>query len=133
MKLPEPTLGELKPLAHAILSASGSKKWMTCAMAPAMEHGLPEEDSDFSREGTYGHKLFELRLRVYLGGNDGGDIADLRAAEDPLDCPEAAEFLTKEFSDHVDEAVNYTIRRIEELQAAYGADNVTLLEQRLAA
>lgn len=118
--------------AHAILSASGSKKWMTCAMAPAMEHGLPDEDSDFSREGTYGHKLFELRLRCFLGGNDGADVEAASAACDPEQCPEAAEFLTKEFSDHVDEAVNYTIRRIEEFYAAYGAENVTvLLEQRL--
>lgn len=132
MKLREPTPGELKPLAHAILSASGSKKWMTCAMSAAMEHGLPEEDSDFSREGTYGHKLFELRLRCFLGGHDGADIETERAACDPDQCPEAAEFLTKEFSDHVDEAVNYTIARIEELWVKYGFENVTvLLEQRL--
>ena len=44
--------------AHAILSASGSSKWMNCAGSILAESGMPEDEgSDFAREGTAAHEL----------------------------------------------------------------------------
>ncbi|MDP3939860.1 MAG: DUF2800 domain-containing protein [Deltaproteobacteria bacterium] len=40
---------------HAILSPSGAERWMNCAGAPAMEKGLPDEDNEYSIEGTCAH------------------------------------------------------------------------------
>lgn len=119
-------------LAHAILGASGFKKWSTCTMSVAVEKDIPEEDSDFSREGTYAHACAEALLRCYLGGGDGGDIADAQALMDPQENEDAAEFYNESFARHVDHFVGYVTSKIEELQAEHGVDNViVLLEQRL--
>jgi hypothetical protein len=57
--------------AHALLSASGSKRWLTCTPSPRLEATLPElkrptNAFDFSAEGTLAHELGEIRLRLYF-------------------------------------------------------------------
>ena len=57
--------------AHALLSASGSKRWLTCTPSPRLEATLPELKKpanafDFSAEGTLAHELGEIRLRLYF-------------------------------------------------------------------
>lgn len=42
---------------HAILSPSGKHRWGACSGSLVMEDGLPNEDSDFSAEGTAAHAL----------------------------------------------------------------------------
>lgn len=109
--------------AHAKLSASGSKKWATCTMSPAMEAGIEDEDSDYSRQGTCAHAVAETRLRNWL-------------AEGPHDdeslVPDYSEFFNAEFSDHVDEFVEYAKKRVEAEWKKHGRGHVVvLLEQRL--
>lgn len=118
--------------AHAVLGASGWKKWSTCTMAPAVEKDLPEEDSDFSREGTYAHACSEALLRCYLSGNDGPDTEVAAELMDPARNEDAAEFYNETFYRHVDNFVSYVIQRYEELQEEHGRENVVmLLEQKL--
>ena len=55
--------------AHAILSASGSKRWLSCTPSARLEATLPEQKRntngiDFSAEGTLAHTLGEIRLRL---------------------------------------------------------------------
>ena len=55
--------------AHALLSASGSKRWLSCTPSARLEATLPEQKSnskgiDFSAEGTLAHSLAEIRLRL---------------------------------------------------------------------
>jgi hypothetical protein len=115
----DPTAG----LAHAKLGASSSKRWTACTMSPAMEQGLPDEDSEFSKEGTCAHAVGETRLRNWLG---------IGPHDDESLVPDYETFFNKEFSDHVDTYVNYVIDRVEELRKQHGEANVTvLLEQRL--
>ena len=52
--------------AHAKLSASGSKKWLTCTPSAHLEDQFPDEGSDFAAEGTFAHEIFELQLLNYL-------------------------------------------------------------------
>lgn len=40
---------------HALYSASGSHKWMSCAGAIAMEQGLPDSSSAYADEGSAAH------------------------------------------------------------------------------
>lgn len=54
--------------AHALLSASSSKRWLTCTPSSRLEATLPEPKKapgqfDFSAEGTMAHSLAEIRLR----------------------------------------------------------------------
>lgn len=53
---------------HALLSASGSKKWLTCTPSARLEENFPDEDSEFAKEGTKAHDLLEMALGyAYLG------------------------------------------------------------------
>jgi hypothetical protein len=66
--------------AHAMLSASGSKRWLSCAPSARLEATLPEpkrstKGIDFSAEGTLAHSLGEIRLRLQFNqiGHDEYD------------------------------------------------------------
>ena len=107
--------------AHAKLSASGSDKWLTCTMSPAMENGIEDEDSVFSMEGTCAHAVGEARVSCWLGTQ-----VDERLA------PGYSTYYSYEFSDYVDEYVDYVKGRVMALRQEHGERNVTvLLEQRL--
>ena len=58
--------------AHALLSASGSKRWLSCTPSARLEATLPEQKRsangfDFSMEGTMAHTLGEIKLRYHYG------------------------------------------------------------------
>ena len=58
--------------AHALLSASSSKRWLTCTPSARLEATLPEPkratgDFDYSQEGTMAHSLAEIKLRHHYG------------------------------------------------------------------
>lgn len=49
--------------SHALLSASGSHKWLHCTPSARLEQTLPDPGSTFAEEGTHAHKIAELKLR----------------------------------------------------------------------
>ena len=104
--------------AHAKLSASGSEKWMTCTPSANLEAQFPDEGSEFAREGTFAHAVFEQEMLTYLG----------RPTE-PLP-KELMHFDSPELRDYVAEAVNYAIRRIEEIKLDC-KDPVIMVERKL--
>lgn len=59
------------PGAHAILSASSSKRWMSCTPSARLEEKLRERFGDrsspFAEEGTRAHALSELKLQKEVG------------------------------------------------------------------
>ena len=105
-------------LAHAKLSASGSEKWMTCTPSARMEESFPDEGSEFAREGTFAHAVFEQELLHYLG----------REVE-PLP-NELMHFDSPALVDYVREAVNYCVERIKAARATC-KDPVFYVERRL--
>lgn len=62
-------LFEDKP-AHAKLSPSSAHRWLHCAGSVMLEATLPDEDSEFAREGTAAHALAEMCLRQEAHPND---------------------------------------------------------------
>jgi hypothetical protein len=104
---------------HAKLSASGSEKWMTCTPSAKMEESFPDESSEFAREGTFAHAVFEQELLQFLG----------RPYED-LDPADVEKYDNQDLRDHVMDAVRAVIERIKE---AYSVckDPKILVEQRL--
>lgn len=52
--------------AHALLSASGASKWLNCTVAPRLEEGFQDKESDFAKEGTLAHEFAELGVRLAL-------------------------------------------------------------------
>ncbi len=54
--------------AHALLSPSGSTRWLNCTASARLEDLEPEPpQSDFANEGTLAHEFAELFLRKELG------------------------------------------------------------------
>lgn len=52
--------------AHALLSASGASKWLNCTVAPRLEEGFEDKESDFAKEGTLAHEFAELGVRLAI-------------------------------------------------------------------
>lgn len=52
--------------AHALLSASGSERWINCPASPRLEEVMPEEASVYADEGTLAHELADIKLRTDL-------------------------------------------------------------------
>ena len=72
--------------AHALLSASGAKRWMSCGPSARLEDELPESSSVYADEGTFLHSVVEHCLRA------GMDVAQLCGVA-PW---EQSQFFTKE-------------------------------------
>lgn len=49
-------------MGHALLSASGSHRWMSCTPSARLELCFEEQTSTFAEEGTFAHSLAELKL-----------------------------------------------------------------------
>jgi hypothetical protein len=109
--------------AHAKLSASSSKKWLTCPPSASLERKFPDEQSPYASEGTLAHSYAEILLRCYLGGNDGADIAEAQGFEEQPEC-------TQEMSEAVQIYVDICIEKIN-AALAISKDAVILLEERL--
>lgn len=67
-------LDEPRRPAHAKLSPSGAKRWMSCPGSLAMEQGIPDQSSEFADEGTAAHFLASeclgsecLNAKYFLG------------------------------------------------------------------
>lgn len=51
--------------AHALLSASGSHKWLHCTPSARLEDTFPNESSSYAEEGTLAHEYAELLIQQY--------------------------------------------------------------------
>lgn len=49
-------------MKHALLNASGSKRWLACTPSPKLEEQFPEVESEYAAEGSFAHLLAEVRL-----------------------------------------------------------------------
>ena len=53
---------------HALLSASSSHRWLNCPPSVRLSEGIPDQGSDYAREGTDAHSLCEGLLRLSDAG-----------------------------------------------------------------
>jgi hypothetical protein len=102
--------------AHAKLSASGSKVWLTCTPSARLAEQFPDESSNDASQGTFAHAVFEHALLTYLGR--------------PAEPVPASDFDTPELREYVQAAVDRSIEAIEQARSEC-ADPVILVEQRL--
>jgi len=99
--------------AHAILSASGSKRWLSCTPSARLEATLPEQKKapgsfDHSAEGTLAHTLAEVKLRFQLNqiGQEEYDNEVQKVKE--------SEYYNEELEEYVDNYVVYVRSQISE-------------------
>jgi len=109
--------------AHALLSASGSKRWLSCTPSARLEATLPEQKRapgafDFSQEGTTAHSLAEIKLRHHFGQIGYEEYAsELKSIKE-------SPYYNDDFEANVDNYVLYVRSQI-------GEGDVPLFEQRV--
>jgi hypothetical protein len=109
--------------AHALLSASGSKRWLSCTPSARLEATLPDQKKapgafDFSQEGTTAHSLGELKLRYYYGQIETEEY------ESEYEKIKATSYYNDDFEANVDNYVLYVRSQI-------GEGDTPLFEQRV--
>ena len=106
-------------MAHAVLSASGSKRWLSCPPSARLERKFPDKAGEAAQEGTLAHALAEARVRHWLGEISENDLA-LR-----IDSIRHDTLYSPEMGEYVSEYVDLCIEKINEAQG------VALVEERL--
>lgn len=110
--------------AHALLSASGSSRWLACTPSARLEESLEESNSDFADEGSAAHELAELHLSLYLG------LITKRVFTSRWKQMQAGKYYSQEMEDHVRTYVDIAIERMNEATART-PDAIVQIEQRL--
>ena len=109
--------------AHALLSASGSKRWLSCTPSARLEATLPEQKRgtgafDFSQEGTMAHSLAEVKLRHHFGQ------IDYEEYEREIEIIKNTPYFNTDFEANVDNYVLY-------VRSQVGDGDTPLFEQRV--
>lgn len=65
---------------HALLSASGAERWLTCTPSARLEDELPDKDTIYSLEGTRAHELAEQVLSTMFGATSDLGWAEFEEA-----------------------------------------------------
>ena len=109
--------------AHALLSASGSKRWLSCTPSARLEATLPEQNRkaggfDFSQEGTTAHSLAEIKLRQHFGQIKRDEY------ETEYETIKSTPYFNDDFEANVDNYVLYVRSQI-------GEGDTPLFEQRV--
>ena len=56
--------------SHALLCASGSKRWLSCPPSARLEEHFPDRETEAAQEGTLAHTIAEIQLNAYLADTD---------------------------------------------------------------
>jgi hypothetical protein len=102
---------------HAVLSASGSDRWIHCPPSVRLGEGFADKGSDYALEGTCAHALAEYKLRKALG----------QPTDDP---PESLDFYDEEMDEATDGYTSYVLEQVQAAKEAC-ADPAVMVEQRV--
>lgn len=109
---------------HALLSASGAQRWLSCPPSARLEEAVEEQSSEYAKEGSFAHELAELYLAQELGLIKKSDfnkrLKELR--QNP--------FYSQELDAYVKIYLDFAIEKINEARART-RDAVVLLEMKL--
>ena len=110
---PDEVLPNHHARAHALLSASSAHRWLNCPPSAVAAEAYPDQETEFTKEGTLAHEVAERIARNHL------DV------KQPLYNIEQQEGVTQEMVDH---ALGYRDYIQEQIKSP---DAVVLLEQRV--
>jgi len=117
-------MGETKR-THAILSASGSKRWITCTPSAQLEQQFPDIKSEYAAEGTFAHALAELRLSRAVANTIKPSAYKKKLGEMKKD-----PFYSTSMEEHIEQYVAFVGEKFMEAKKNC-PDTLVLLEQRL--
>lgn len=82
---------------HAVLSASGSHRWLNCTPSARLELEFENTTSEAAREGTAAHALCEHKLKKFLKKRSKRPVSDYNSDE-MEECTDAyAEFVMEQY------------------------------------
>lgn len=86
-------------LDHAILSASGSHRWLNCTPSARLELEFENTASEAAKEGTAAHALCEHKLKKFLKKRSKRPVSDYNSDE-MEECTDAyAEFVMEQYEE----------------------------------
>lgn len=100
---------------HAVLSASGSHRWLHCLPSARLELEFANNESNAAAEGTAAHALCEHKLKKALRMRSKRPISD---------------YNTDEMEEHSDAYVEFVMEQLEMAKQSC-TDPLVLIEQRL--
>lgn len=100
---------------HAVLSASGSHRWLHCLPSARLELEFVDNESNAAAEGTAAHALCEHKLKKALHMRSKRPISD---------------YNTDEMEEHSDAYVEFVMEQLEMAKQSC-TDPLVLIEQRL--
>ena len=99
--------------AHAVLSASSSKRWLNCPPSAKLNAEIPDITTEYAKEGTDAHELAEYKVNQLLGIKANNPTENL-------------DYYNQEMEDCTDRYAQY----IAEQMSQYSSP-VVMVEQRL--
>lgn len=73
--------------AHALLSASSAHRWLACPPSAVAAEAYPDQDTEFTREGTTAHEVAEAVARgAHLPENENRDGLADGITQEMIDC-----------------------------------------------
>lgn len=111
--------------AHALLSASGSSRWINCPPSARMEEEFPEEPpSSYALEGTLAHEFGDIGLQLNVGKLS---VDQYTPKQDKL---RQSEFYTDDMGGYVQEYIEYVMNQYEEAKKKT-SDAILLIEDEI--
>lgn len=102
--------------SHAILSASGASRWLTCTPSARLETQFEEVESEYADEGTLAHELAVIMIRHKAGWIRDIESATRVVREDSL--------YTEEMWGFIEEYAQFVVDKVRE-----APDGVILLQE----
>lgn len=107
---------------HALLSASGSHRWLNCPPSARLEEKVPDKGSDYASEGTLAHAYCAKELKKHLGLSTYEEDVEIEELNDP--------YWSEAMPGHVEAYVNIVLEKLEQARQTT-PDAVLIVEQRL--
>ncbi len=111
---------------HALLSASGSFRWLNCTPSARLEEemGIVESTSEYAEEGTKAHELAETILRRTLGVSTAAEYSA------SLDSIKKSSYYNEEMQSEVEKYTDYVMEEFSQAKRIT-LDASILIEQRI--
>ncbi len=112
---------------HALLSASGSARWLNCPPSARMEEKFPSKDSVYAAEGTLAHEFAELTLRLKT---HTGPLPQRKPWQKAFEQFKKHDLFQEEMLDYVNVYAEYVLSEYYEACKKV-PDSVLLIEEKL--
>lgn len=110
--------------AHALLSCSGSSRWLKCQQSARLEESFPNTTSAYAAEGTLAHEFADLGLQRATRK------ITLATYRKELRVLKAHMLYSKEMDGYVDEYISYVMQQYKAAKRKNGSA-LLLIEQKL--